>query len=125
MAEIHCRHPSISSQHAVIQYRRIKAESDTLDGNNVSIVKPYIMDLKSRHGTFLMGDKIDSHRYYELLPKDVIKFGASSREYIVLADDSNEKDITDKSEIQLNDENDEQNAQKQKQSIWSDDEDGK
>mmetsp|Transcript_35693 Transcript_35693/g.31489 ORF Transcript_35693/g.31489 Transcript_35693/m.31489 type:complete len:312 (+) Transcript_35693:1-936(+) len=120
VAEIHCRHPSISSQHAVIQYRRIK-KSNSSDGNSKSMVKPYIMDLKSRHGTFLMGDRIESHRYYELLPKDVLKFGVSSREYIVLADDSNEKDITDKSEIELNDQD--RDAQKPKENIWSDDED--
>ena len=77
------------------------------------------MDLKSRHGTFLMNDRIESHRYYEILPKDVIKFGVSSREYIVLADDSNTKDITDKSEVELNE--NEENNQKPKKNIWSDD----
>lgn len=79
------------------------------------------MDLKSRHGTFLMGDRIESHRYYQLLPKDVIKFGVSTRQYIVLAEDSNTKDITDKSEIELIDET-KGNIQKPKENIWSDDE---
>ena len=115
IADVLCLHPSVSSQHAVIQFRRVKG-----------MIKPYIMDLKSRHGTYLMGDRIQSHRYYELLPKDVIKFGVSTRQYIVLAEDSNTKDVTDKSEIQINDNQEDNKNDIDKQetyTIWSDDDD--
>lgn len=41
-------------------------------------------------GTFLNGEKVESSRFYELLEKDVIKFGYSSREYVLLHSDSQE-----------------------------------
>lgn len=47
-------------------------------------VLPYIMDLESTNGTFLNNDRIEPRRYYELQPRDVLKFGFSSREYVVL-----------------------------------------
>eukprot|EP01083_Nonionella_stella_P013383 37702_1 len=121
VTDIVCRHISVSSQHAVIQYRRVKASNKT----KTTIVKPYIMDLKSRHGTYLMGDKLEPYRYYELLAKDKIQFGRSTREYIVLANDSNEKDLTDKSEIVVKDSNanEEENVQTETYTIWSDDDD--
>jgi smad nuclear-interacting protein 1 len=42
------------------------------------------MDLKSANGTFLNGVKLDDSRFVELKHKDLIKFGSSTREYIVL-----------------------------------------
>lgn len=49
--------------------------------------RPYIIDLESANGTFLNGKKIESSRFYELKPKDVLKFGQSSREYVLLYDE--------------------------------------
>ena len=34
-----------------------------------STVRPYIMDLGSTNGTYLNSERLDSQRYYELLPK--------------------------------------------------------
>ena len=45
------------------------------------------MDLESTHGTFLNGERVAAARYIELRPKDNIKFGASSREYVLMRDD--------------------------------------
>jgi smad nuclear-interacting protein 1 len=56
-------------------------------GQSFSVVKPYLMDLESKNGTFLNSDKIEPARYYELLPKDVIKFAMSSRDYVVMKDE--------------------------------------
>lgn len=47
-------------------------------------VKPYIIDLESINGTHLNGDKIEVARYYELLHQDVLRFGLSSREYVIM-----------------------------------------
>jgi smad nuclear-interacting protein 1 len=44
------------------------------------------MDLKSTNGTVLNGERLEPERYYELLPKDVITFGESSREYVILTE---------------------------------------
>ena len=51
-------------------------------------VKPYVIDLGSSNGTFLNNQKIDPQRYVELREKDVVKFGYSSREYVLLHDNS-------------------------------------
>lgn len=81
-ADIPIDHPSCSKQHAVIQYRLTKKKD--ADGLLNEAIRPYLMDLGSTNGTFVNGDRIESQKYYELLEKDLIKFGNSSREYILL-----------------------------------------
>jgi len=44
------------------------------------------MDLQSTNGSFLNGEKIDDSRYYELREKDSLKFGTSTREFVLLRD---------------------------------------
>jgi smad nuclear-interacting protein 1 len=46
------------------------------------------MDLDSTNGTILNGSKIEPTRYIELLEQDVLKFGESSREYVLLNTES-------------------------------------
>jgi smad nuclear-interacting protein 1 len=41
------------------------------------IVKPYILDLETTNGSFINGKKVEGARYYELIDKDVLRFGAS------------------------------------------------
>jgi len=77
IADIPVDHPSCSRQHAVLQYRFIRGK-----------VLPYIIDLGSSNGTFLNNNKIDPQRYVELKEKDMLKFGFSSREYILLHENS-------------------------------------
>lgn len=48
------------------------------------------MDLESTNGTFLNNERIEALRYYELLPKDVLRFGHSSREFVILTTDYRE-----------------------------------
>ena len=79
-------HPSCSKQHAVLQYRLVDYERE--DGTVGRKCKPYIIDLESANGTFLNNQKIEARRYYELKEKDVLKFGFSSREYVLLNDKS-------------------------------------
>jgi len=80
-------HPSCSGQHAVLQHRNFKFENFETD--IIQVVRPYIMDLNSMNGTFLNGQKIEPEKYYEIFEKDVIKFGQSSREYLLLHSNSN------------------------------------
>ena len=42
---------------------------------NERLVLPFIMDLESTNKTFLNGEEIESARYYQLMEKDIIKFG--------------------------------------------------
>ena len=84
VADIPIDHPSCSSQHAVLQFRMTqKAEPD---GRTTRLVRPYLMDLNSTNGSYVNGAKIEPQRYVELLEKDVIRFGYSSREYVLLHD---------------------------------------
>jgi len=76
-------HESISKQHAVIQFRLRNIESD--DGlKTTQKITPYIMDLKSTNHTYLNGEQIEHSRYIELKEKDVLKFGDSTREYVLV-----------------------------------------
>jgi smad nuclear-interacting protein 1 len=52
-----------------------------------------LIDLESTNGTFINNQKIEPARYWELKEKDMIKFGFSSREYILLHENS--EDVND------------------------------
>lgn len=63
------------------------------DGTSGRRVRPYIIDLGSGNGTYLNNQRIDAQRYYELKEKDVIKFGFSSREYVLLHEFSDTTEV--------------------------------
>jgi smad nuclear-interacting protein 1 len=102
IADIPIRHPSCSLQHAVIQFREIGEHSQSYNNNNEEneedlieqttnqnkIIKPYLMDLQSSHGTYLNHKRIEDSRYYQLREGDVIQFAGSEREYVLLHDQS-------------------------------------
>ncbi|KAL3319897.1 Smad nuclear-interacting protein 1 [Cichlidogyrus casuarinus] len=77
IADIPMDHPSISKQHAVLQFRHVKG-----------LTRLYLIDLESANGTFLNNNRIESKRYYELKEQDMIKFGFSSRDYVVMIDEN-------------------------------------
>jgi len=86
VVDIPLDHPSCSKQHAVLQYRLSEKEDE--DGNKIKNVKPYIIDLESTNGTFINGERVENARYYELKEKDLLKFGLSTREFVILHDES-------------------------------------
>ncbi|XP_061954820.1 FHA domain-containing protein DDL isoform X2 [Populus nigra] len=88
VADIPTDHPSCSKQHAVIQFRQVEKEQP--DGMLKKQVRPYVMDLGSTNKTFINDNPIEPQRYYELFEKDTIKFGNSSREYVLLHENSSE-----------------------------------
>ncbi|KAL5730866.1 hypothetical protein ACHQM5_003652 [Ranunculus cassubicifolius] len=88
VADVPTDHPSCSKQHAVIQFRQVEKEQP--DGMLKKQIGPYLMDLGSTNGTFLNETRIEAQRYYELFEKDTIKFGNSSREYVMLHENSAE-----------------------------------
>ncbi|KIY95804.1 smad nuclear-interacting protein 1 [Monoraphidium neglectum] len=83
VADIPTDHPSCSRQHAVICFREVERASSLS-----KVVVPYIIDLETVNGTFVNGERIEASRYVELLERDVIKFGLSSREYVLLNEKS-------------------------------------
>ena len=82
ISDILLENESISSQHAVIQYREYKYMTD--DGEMIKEVRPYILDLESTNKTFLNEQQIEPARYYELRSKDILNFGKSTRDYVVM-----------------------------------------
>jgi smad nuclear-interacting protein 1 len=100
VADIPIDHPSCSKQHSVLQFRLVEYQRE--DSTTGKRVRPYILDLESSNGTFVNNQRIEPKRYYELFEKDVIKFGFSTREYVVLHEES--KDENEDDDIQLNDE---------------------
>ncbi|KAG7474496.1 smad nuclear-interacting protein 1 [Solea senegalensis] len=91
IADIPIDHPSCSKQHAVFQYRLV--EFTRSDGTSGRRVRPYIIDLASGNGTYVNNQRIEAQRYYELKEKDVLKFGFSSREYVLLHEFSDTSEV--------------------------------
>lgn len=88
VVDIPLDHPSCSKQHAALQFRAVKNKQDDLISYSGprQTIKPYIIDLGSANGTFINKERIEPQRYVELLEKDVIKFGFSTRDYVILHD---------------------------------------
>ncbi|KAF4464525.1 PML1 Subunit of the RES complex [Fusarium albosuccineum] len=82
VVDLPAEHPSISKQHAVIQFRYTEKRNEF--GDKIGKVKPYLIDLESANGTILNDGKIPDSRYLELRDKDMMQFGHSSREYVVM-----------------------------------------
>uniref|UniRef100_A0A0N4Z6N7 FHA domain-containing protein n=1 Tax=Parastrongyloides trichosuri TaxID=131310 RepID=A0A0N4Z6N7_PARTI len=92
IADFPVDHPSCSKQHAAFQYRSVKLP------NGRHSVLLYIIDLGSTNGTYLNGEQIEASRYYELKEKDILKFGFSTREYVVLNENSCKDDSQQQNE---------------------------
>jgi smad nuclear-interacting protein 1 len=84
VVDLPAEHPTISKQHAVIQFRYVEKRNEF--GDKLGKVKPYLIDLDSTNGTMLNKDKIEASRYVELRDKDMIQFGHSTREYVLMLD---------------------------------------
>ena len=93
VADIPIDHPSCSKQHAALQFRLV--EFTRADGRLGRRVRPYVIDLGSANGTHVNGQQIEPQRYVELFEKDVVKFGFSSREYVLLHDSSDTSALQD------------------------------
>lgn len=87
IADIALHHDSISKQHAVIQHRQLTQRRP--DGLGMeTLQRPYLIDLESANGTELNGLPVEAGRYYELKVGDVVRFGASTREFVFFAEDA-------------------------------------
>ncbi|KAE8371212.1 SMAD/FHA domain-containing protein [Aspergillus bertholletiae] len=75
-------HPSCSKQHAALQFRYVEKRNEF--GDRIGRVRPYLIDLESANGSAVNGDRIPGGRYVEVRDKDVLKFGLSTREYVLM-----------------------------------------
>lgn len=79
VCDVSLEHPSISRYHAVVQYRG-KAGQDGAMGEERGF---YAYDLGSTHGTFVNKNKIPPKTYIRLRVGHVVKFGGSTRLFIL------------------------------------------
>ena len=93
IADIPLDHPSCSKQHAVLQYRLVSFQRE--GGGEGRRIRPYLIDLESANGTFVNNVKLEARRYHELLERDVVRFGFSSREYVLLHEHSKDDSLDD------------------------------
>lgn len=93
VADIPLDHPSCSKQHAALQYRLVPYQKE--GGVEGRRIRPYIIDLESANGTFVNNVKLEPRRYHELLEKDVVRFGFSTREYVLLHEHSKDDSFDD------------------------------
>lgn len=84
VVDLVAEHPSVSKQHAVLQFRYVERRNEF--GDRVGRVRPYLIDLESANGTVLNGERVPESRYLEVRDRDVVKFGLSTREYVVMLD---------------------------------------
>ncbi|KAF9638211.1 putative fha domain-containing protein snip1 protein [Lasiodiplodia theobromae] len=82
VADLLVEHPSTSKQHAVLQFRHTTRVNEY--GDKDARVRPYLIDLESSNGTILNGKQIEATRFVEVMDKDVVKFGLSEREYVLM-----------------------------------------
>lgn len=82
VVDLAAEHPSISKQHGVIQFRFIEKRNEY--GDKVGRVRPYLIDLESANGTMLNKEVVPASRYLELRDKDMIQFGHSTRDYVLM-----------------------------------------
>ncbi|KAF4982700.1 hypothetical protein FZEAL_1727 [Fusarium zealandicum] len=82
VVDLPAEHPSISKQHAVIQFRYTEKRNEF--GDKIGKVKPYLIDLESANGTIMNDGRIPDSRYLELRDKDMVQFGHSTREYVIM-----------------------------------------
>lgn len=83
-------HPSISRYHAVIQYRPIaespseqQQQQHVMYSNHPKDPGYYLYDLHSTHGTFLNKNKVQPRVYYRLRVGQTIRFGGSTRLFVL------------------------------------------
>ncbi|KAL8751619.1 MAG: hypothetical protein Q9199_006295, partial [Rusavskia elegans] len=82
VADVPVEHPSASKQHAVLQFRHVVKKDEF--GEKRGGVGLYLLDLDSANGSFLNGERVEGRRYVEVIHADVLRWGESSREYVVL-----------------------------------------
>lgn len=82
IADFAVGHPSCSAQHAVLQFRHVQKKNEY--GDRIGKVRLYVLDLESSNGTALNGERIEDSRFVEVRSGDVLKFGQSTREYVIL-----------------------------------------
>ena len=96
--DVQLEHPSISRYHAILQYRPLNKQGSDDESSNDALSVPvvsssvstnpteegfYVYDLGSTHGTFINKTKIQMRCFYRLRVGQMVKFGGSSRLFLL------------------------------------------
>ena len=87
--DVQLEHPSLSRYHAILQYRPPGENSDTEQSSKSALTgntrEPgyYVYDLGSTHGTYVNKSQINPRCYYRLRVGQMVKFGGSSRMFLL------------------------------------------
>ncbi|KAM8834410.1 kanadaptin [Synchiropus picturatus] len=113
-------HPSISRYHAVIQYRCQAGETENM-GEERGF---YVHDLGSTHGTVVNKNKIPPKTYIRIKVGHVLKFGGSTRLFILQGPEFDEEEESELTVTELRERAQKQKAQLEKRMMGenSDDE---
>ncbi|CAG2245428.1 Kanadaptin [Mytilus edulis] len=85
--DVTMEHPSLSRHHAVLQFSKIKSEKQNIGW--------YLYDLDSTHGTWINKNRVYANRYYRVHVGHVLKFGGSSRLYILQGPGEDQEEESD------------------------------
>ncbi|XP_008295285.1 kanadaptin isoform X2 [Stegastes partitus] len=121
VCDVSLEHPSISRYHAVIQYRGQTGEGECV-GEERGF---YIHDLGSTHGTVVNKNKIPPKTYIRLRVGHVLKFGGSTRLFILQGPEFDEEEESELTVTELRERARKQKAELEKRMMGdgSDDDD--
>uniref|UniRef100_A0A3Q0RWN5 Solute carrier family 4 member 1 adaptor protein n=1 Tax=Amphilophus citrinellus TaxID=61819 RepID=A0A3Q0RWN5_AMPCI len=109
VCDLSLEHPSISRYHAVIQYRGEAEEEAGCMGEEKGF---YIYDLDSTHGTVVNKNKIPPKTYIRVRVGHVLKFGGSTRLFILQGPEFDEEEESELTVTELREQ-----ARKQKEEL--------
>jgi len=89
--DVHIEHPSSSRYHAVLQY--------CVEEKDIRKVGYYLYDLGSTHGSYVNKDRMRAKVYARVRVGYQIKFGGSSRRYIVEGPEEDQEEEVDMAEV--------------------------
>ncbi|XP_054862065.1 kanadaptin isoform X2 [Amphiprion ocellaris] len=121
VCDVSLEHPSISRYHAVIQYRGQAGDGECV-GEEMGF---YIHDLGSTHGTVVNKNRIPPKTYIRLRVGHVLKFGGSTRLFILQGPEFDEEEESELTVTELRERARKQKAELEKRMMGdgSDDED--
>eukprot|EP00794_Sanderia_malayensis_P020608 gene20608-22641_t len=113
--DVMLEHPSISRYHAVVVYKGISSDESSEQGSSGF----YLMDLGSTHGTFLNKMSLNPKVYYRLKVGYGVRFGGSTRLYILQGPQTDQDEEIEKSTFEIK----EQSKKSREEKVEFEDED--
>ncbi|XP_031722603.1 kanadaptin isoform X2 [Anarrhichthys ocellatus] len=123
VCDVSLEHPSISRYHAIVQYRRQAGEGESV-GEERGF---YLHDLGSTHGTVVNKNKVPPKTYIRLRVGHVLKFGGSTRLFILQGPEFDEEEESELTVTELREKTRKQKTELEKRMMGDgsdDDDDG-